>query len=469
MRKVFLDTLPKQYNKIDWKNSIGYKVLFVYEDLQGYVEIIDYKSNNERLTISYNDKTIDIARSSFKSGNIGRLLGKRSKDFKIEKKKVFKDNKRNIMIIDREYRCDIKKCKIENQKWYKYHCNKCNNEGWIIEGSLLKGIGCPVCSGRTAKLGINTIWDTDRWMVHLGVSEEDAKKYKSQSSKRITVKCPDCGREKEMTISSIYNYKSIGCSCGDGKSYPEKFVINVLEQLKVNFETEYSPEWIGKKRYDFHIKDNDCIIETHGEQHYQESFVGIDENVRTLQQEQYNDKFKRETALKNGIKHYIELDCRESNLEYIKNSILNSELNDLYDLSNINWQQCAEFSNKNIAKEVCEYWNNKKEDETTVDIGNMFNLNKNTINSYLKRGARLGWCDYNAKEEMKKCGYKNGRKLGKKVEIFKEGESLGVFESCRELERQSEGLFGVKLSQQNISKVCNNIKLKYKGYTFKYI
>ena len=99
----------------------------------------------------------------------------------------------------------------------------------------------------------------------------------------------------------------------------------------------------------------------------------------------------------------------------------------------------------------------------------MFNLNKNTINSYLKRGARLGWCDYNAKEEMKKCGYKNGRKLGKKVEIFKEGESLGVFESCRELERQSEGLFGVKLSQQNISKVCNNIKLKYKGFTFKYI
>lgn len=346
--------------------------------------------------------------------------------------------------------------------------NYCKHKWRVTPYSLLSGSGCPFCNkSKKAKFGVNTIWDTDKWMVNLGVSESDAKKYSRCSNKKIVVKCPDCGREKKMMIGNIYNYKSIGCSCGDGKSYPEKFVFNLLEQLDADFETEYSPEWIGKKRYDFHIKDNDCIIETHGMQHYKQGFVGI--KKITLKQEQKKDKLKKETALANGIKHYIELDCRESNIEWIKNSILSSELNDLFNLSNIDWLKCAKCANSNIIKEVCEYWNNKKDGETTGDLANMLNLNRNTIVNYLKKGTKLGWCEYDPKEEMKKSSTKVGKARGKKVEAFKSGQSLGIFSSCAELERQSEELFGVKLNNSKISSVCRGKRKQHKGFTFKYI
>ncbi|MGU8679077.1 hypothetical protein ACV3Q3_13040 [Clostridium perfringens] len=348
----------------------------------------------------------------------------------------------------------------------KHNCKKCNYHEWkITPNSLLTGRGCPVCSGREAKLGINTIWDTDRWMVDLGVSEVDAKKCFRGSNKKITVKCPDCGREKSISINQIYNNKSIGCLCGDGKSYPEKFVGSFLEILDLKYKKEYSPNWIKPKRYDFYIPKFNMIIEAHGEQHYEKAFKNLDS--RNLKEEQKNDKYKKETALANGIKHYIELDCRESNLEWIKNSILNSELAKLFDLSKVDWQQCAEFANKNIVKEVCDYWNNRKDGETTTDLGNIFNLNRGSIVNYLKKGNKLGWCDYDSKEEKEKGRSKKG-KNAKKVEIFKDNKSLGIFSSCSELERQSEELFGVKLSQSNISIVCLGKRKSHKGFTFKY-
>ncbi|MDM0660136.1 hypothetical protein QTH47_13505 [Clostridium perfringens] len=346
--------------------------------------------------------------------------------------------------------------------------NYCKHQWCITPYSLLSGSGCPFCNkSKKAKLGVNTIWDTDRWMCDLGVSEEDAKRYSKCSNKKIKVICPNCGKEKKTTLNRIYTYKSISCSCGDGKSYPEKFIFNLLEQLDLEFETEYKPKWIGNKRYDFHIKGVNCIIETHGEQHYKQGFVGI--KKITLKQEQKNDKFKKETALANGVKYYIELDCRESNLEWIKSSILNSELNDLFNLSNIDWNKCAEFANSNRVKEVCNYWNNNKKDgETTGDLTKVFNLHRNTIVNYLKKGVKLGWCEYDPKEEMEKSSAKVGKSKGKKVEIFKNGQSLGMFPSGAELERQSENLFGIKLSTSKISLVCLGKKPQHKGFTFKY-
>ncbi|XZH34387.1 hypothetical protein ACSW8L_15865 (plasmid) [Clostridium perfringens] len=350
----------------------------------------------------------------------------------------------------------------------RHNCDGCHHHEWMIAPSdLLQNKGCPVCSNQKVVLGINTIWDTDRWMLDLGVSEEDAKKYSKGSNKKISVKCPDCEREKKMKICDIYYNKSIGCACGNGKSYPEKFVFNLLEQLDVDFETEYSPSYIKPKRYDFYLKNIDCIIETHGSQHYKENFKYSDS--RSLQEEQVNDKLKREIALQNGIKHYIELDCSESNLEYIKNSILNSELAELFNLSIIDWTSCGEFANKNIVKEICDYWNNKREDETTSDVGDRFKIDISTINRYLKRGAKLGWCRYNGRKEMIKNAFKNGKNNGKKVEMFKNNKSLGIFLSCSELERQSEKLFGVKLLHSAVSRVCNNKVSQYKGYQFKYI
>lgn len=88
---------------------------------------------------------------------------------------------------------------------------------------------------------------------------------------------------------------------------------------------------------------------------------------------------------------------------------------------------------------------------------------------YLKKGIKHKWCVYNGKEELKKSVSKNGKMNGKQVEVFKDGVSVGVFESASELVRQSEKLFGVKLHNKHISAVCLDNQKKYKGFTFKYV
>lgn len=81
MKKVFLDDLPRKNNgkgkNIDWKNSVGYKVHFIYEDIDDYIEILDYI--DYKLIIKYNNKELKIYTSSFINANIGKILNNKNK------------------------------------------------------------------------------------------------------------------------------------------------------------------------------------------------------------------------------------------------------------------------------------------------------------------------------------------------------------------------------------------------------
>lgn len=433
-----------------------------------YIPLEEYKGAKTKILVKHNCKECNLHKWSITPHDLLSGRGCPICGSKKSIKKRTRTHQNFIQEINDEYFNEYRilgKYVNANTKIKVKH-NKCGYKYETMPASILNGIGCPICSNKKSVLGINTIWDTDRWMVDLGVSEEDAKKYTRCSGQKIVVTCPDCGREKKISIYHIYNNKTIFCACGNGKSYPEKFVFNLLEQLNSDFEAEYSPKWIDNKRYDFYIKNSSCIIETHGLQHYDSGFDRI--GGRDLTKEQQNDKYKRETALSNGIKHYITLDCRESSLDYIKNSILNSELSQLFDLSKIDWNKCAEFANKNIVKEVCNYWNNKKY-ETTSDIGKIFKLNRTTIITYLKRGTKLGWCNYDPKEEMKKIGKQNSKSRSRKIKVIKNNKNLGIFESCAELSRQSEKLFGVKFLIGSMSRVCLGKRKSHKGFTFEYV
>ena len=412
-----------------------------------------------------------------------------TKNFKINIEETFKDDKRNITIIDRKYKYYNNKTN-RKFKFYKYKCNECGwDEGWIDEYNLLKGIGCSCCKGKTVVKGINDIATTHPELIKYFVNTEDAYTHSIGNDKKVLCKCPCCGYEKEISISNLY-HQGISCPmCSDGFSYPEKFMINFLNQLKQNNQlndfiyqyTSKNNKWCGKYKYDFYFIKNEesYIIETHGIQHYEVSFKKTDS--KTLEEEQENDKIKFELAIDNGIKleNYITIDCRKSDLEYIKNNIINSKLNEIFDLSKINWIEIGQYSEKSLVKEVCKYWyihnNINNAGLTTKDLEKVFKLGKTTIIRYLKKGTKLGWCYYNPKEEMNKNNkinaIKNGRNLSKQVEVFKDEISLGIFPSCHELERQSEKLFGIVLKSGSISEVAKNggrLK-KYKGFTFKYI
>ena len=209
-------------------------------------------------------------------------------------------------------------------------------------------------------------------MCDLGLSEEDAKTHTKGSNDKVFVICPHCGEKKEIVISNLCNNKSICCSCGRGVSYPERFMMSVLDQLNIEYIfqlTKTTFDWCGDKKYDFYIPLTKSVLETHGMQHYKWTGRG-----RTLEEEQENDRIKYELALQNGIKEeeYIVIDCRYSDKEWIKNNILKSKLNELFDLSKVDLEKCEEFALCNLVKSVCDYWNDKKDWESATDLEKIF-------------------------------------------------------------------------------------------------
>ena len=465
MKKVFLDSIPKKGSKFDWKNSVGCVVPFEYKNVSGEVRIVEYIKDGKKLVIEYNGKVFDdkpIAVESFKKCMIGRYIGLITSDFKVEIGTSFKDIKRDMVILEREYRNKGKK----RLKYYKYHCNVCTYENHVEESSLLKGTGCTLCSGKDVVEGINDIATTDSWMIDLGVSKEDAKRYTKSSGKEITVKCPDCKKDKKIVLRNLYQYRSICCSCKDGVSYPEKFMISFLEQLGINYTRQKSID-NNATRYDFFVPDYNLIIETHGMQHYNGSFNHC--GGRSLKDEQENDLYKKMLANMWGY-NYIVIDCRYSKLEWIKDNILKSELTKYFEFKDIDWNMCSEFAVSNMNKIICDYWNTKQEHETTKTIAKKFNLSDVTIQTYLKNGTETGLCNYDPKEESRKGSSRSGKMSGKKVSVFNlNGDYIGTFVSATELERVSEKEIGTKLYQPNISAVILGKVKQHKGYTFKYV
>ena len=101
-------------------------------------------------------------------------------------------------------------------------------------------------------------------------------------------------------------------------------------------------------------------------------------------------------ALENNIIDYIIIDCRISDIDWIKENILKSKLNKIFDLSKINWDEIeVQAIYNNVFKEVIDYWNNNI--TNVKELHDIFNLGETTIYRYLKKGNELGLCIYNNK------------------------------------------------------------------------
>ncbi|TVY09940.1 zinc-ribbon domain-containing protein [Paenibacillus cremeus] len=273
----------------------------------------------------------------------------------------------------------------------------------------------------------------------------------AQSQQKAWFLCSNCGLpfELKVQIRTLYN---VGCPfCSDSISYPEKFITSLLRQLNVQFEKEKIFKWSSGKRYDFYFKVNqvDVLLETHGLQHYEKGFANV--GGRTLEQEIENDKMKKRLAEENEINKYIVIDCRYSDFNFIKNSLINSELAILFDLTDVDWNVCNEFSMKSIIKTTCELWNNGK---TAKQIEKELLLNKSTVIRYLKYGHELRWCAYDPQK------LKNQPKPV--VQLNLDGTYINKYSSSVEAARQTN------IHHQSIRDVCIG---KYKhsgGYIWMY-
>jgi len=476
-KQIFLENLPRHRGKnIDWEKSVGNTVNFFYDDIEGEIEIVSYDTKSGYLKIQYlNHDIFRIKYGNFTNCKLGKLLGKKTSEFKVKIGTRFVGNKRDLVIMDREYRKDSNGF---NRKYYKYKCNVCgfcDDGSWMLESDLLNKGGCACCRGAIIVLGINSIFDTTPWLVKYFKNPEDAKLYTKSSSALINPICPDCGqiKNKSMSINSIYNTRSIGCQCSDGISYPNKFAYSLLNQLNETYkfdylEHEYSPEWIKPKRYDnyFEYNNKKYILEMdgslgHGNEIHSKSNMTIEESIAI-------DNYKDDMAKKYNI-IVIRIDCQKSDMEYIKNNILDSKLNGIFDLSIIQWNKIEEYALSNIVLETCKL-KSENQDFSTTDIGNIMGIHKCTVIRYLKKGTKIwDWVKYNPEDETSKFCSKAGKMGGKQIEVFKDDSNLGIFTSIMELEKQSESLFGVKLLHSKISAVCLGKRKHHKGFTFKYV
>lgn len=362
----------------------------------------------------------------------------------------------------------------KKHKRYNYLCLNCSNTDSMTKSELIGGTGCNVCcpTPRKVLVGYNDISTTAPWMIKYMVDEINSTQYTYGSGKKILFKCLECDEPKLMKICDFFD-RGICCNkCGDGISFPNKIGYNMLSQLNLDFEIEKMFEWciyhdrkkdkLCKGKYDFYFEVNDkgYIIEMDGEFHSKDNGMSGQNKEDT----KYIDDIKDNLASQNNVQ-VIRIDCNPSNFDHIKYNILNSELSVIFDLRNIDWLECNKYALSTKVREVCDLWNSGI--NNVSELYKFVKLSKVTIVTYLKRGVKLGWCNYDGQKELAKRSIMNNkRNLSKKVKCIENGK---IFESTSECARVSEKVFGVKLFQPNISAVCRKVLKSYKGLHFEYV
>ena len=304
-----------------------------------------------------------------------------------------KQLKPNIEVVDQYMGAKTKilhRCKVDGYEWM------------VQPTSILSGGGCPVCAGQQigpAPEYKNSIWASEyKEYCSRYMSEEQMKTLMPMTHQKIDCICQNCHTHKTIIVSNLIR-QGLDCVCGDGQSFPNKFVYNILKQLKVNVKPECRFEWSDNKRYDDYLVDYNIIIENHGLQHYEETTLTYH---TTLKEIQLNDIYKEYLAFRNGIQEYIILDCRKSNADYIKNSILNSRLPSIlhFTEADIDWNEAYRYACTNITEYAIDLYNCGSKPK---DIASQIHINVETVRKWIREASSLGLCKSNSRKRPVYC------------------------------------------------------------------
>ena len=259
---------------------------------------------------------------------------------------------------------------------------------------VLSGYGCPYCSGNTILKGFNDLWTTHPDIAKMLCDPDIGYTIGKGSHCDVEWICPYCGKHKFESPKQVVTY-GLACNrCSDGISYSNRFIISLLSQLDVDkLIPEWSPEWIGQYRYDVYFVYNqkEYIIEMDGGiGHGCLDFKSGEQDVNGLSR----DIIKNEKAKEHNIP-LIRIDCdykyMSNRFNYIKNAILESDLNKILDLTFIDWNKCNIDSTKSLHIEAAKQYDNGV---SIREISNNLNVSYNTIYEWLKRLSKEGLCSY---------------------------------------------------------------------------
>lgn len=327
--------------------------------------------------------------------------------------------------------------KTTHKYWFVSYCG---HEFYSSPLAVIKNnkILCPVCSGRAVSKGINDLNTIVPHITKYLYNPKDGEKYTAQSNHVVKWKCPFCNYEWEQSINKMVLKANKCPNCSFNRSYAEKIVSSILDQLRLQYQVEAIFNWSDNRRYDFYISKLNLIIEVNGKQHYSSPFPNA---IRTTEEEKANDEYKFQLAINNGVKYYIVLDTSHSSLSQIKKQIANSQLPELlhFNMKDIDWLKCDEFATQNIIFNVCQDY---ASGSTVNELINKYSKCKNTIMSYLRRGTLQGWCNYDPNMARKKACIDNGVRVIKTMSKpvlqinIKTGETIQQFPSLQQAQRE---------------------------------
>lgn len=322
----------------------------------------------------------------------------------------------------------------------KVRCNKCGNTWTPIADSLLRGHGCSVCkndgkSGKSKPIivkGYNDLFTKIPEYARYLKDKNDAFKYTYKSSKKIYWICPHCHSD---VLSSVSQVSTIGIKCpycGDGISYPNKFMYHFLNYFNIDFIREFK---IGNFYYDILINDAKIIIEMDGGLHFTDNTM----SGQTKEESQRIDSIKDEVAHKAGYK-LIRIDSRISELEYLKKSISSSEIIDLLGLTNkinnVDWNEISLKSQNSLFLKTIQLYNNGLTSCEEILNNLPIKVHKTTIYKYLKRGNKLGICGFkpNGNKRMVRCiqDDKIFDSIQQAQDFYNFSNNRGICNSCKQ-------------------------------------
>ncbi|QIC46301.1 hypothetical protein GAG94_03650 [Lysinibacillus sphaericus] len=320
---------------------------------------------------------------------------------------------------------------------------------------ITSGKRCSICANKKVNKG-NCLWTTNPEIASLLLNPDDGYKVTHGSKVKLDWKCI-CGNIiKNKDVISVKT-KTLCCEiCSDNITLPEKIMSIILNQLGVSYINNRTTKWSGTKKYDFIInyEDKNIIIETHGGQHYGNWFRGKKNELE-------NDKFKRELALSNGIDIYIELDCSNSTISYIKNSIYESEMKNIFDLNLIDWTNIALLSLESKMLKACKLYSYKKYSQ--LELASILDICESTLRRYLTRGHEAGLCSYTPNSgENKELATKHF--TIEVVQLSLDGNLIAKHNSIA-----SAGISLNKTSLSSISYVCKGKAKTAYGYRWVYL
>ena len=298
-----------------------------------------------------------------------------------------------------------------------------------------KELYCPKCNPEKINTCIPYINDmsiTHPEVYELLEDKNDGHKYKGNSHAYVWFICPYCGERIYARISYVSTWGLVCRKCGKSSSYAEKFMANILTELGVKYKTQFSPKWANRKMYDFMFEFNKIkyIIEMDGKFHSEDNEM----NGQTKEESKKIDLLKDKLAQDHGYK-MIRIDCNykspSKRYKCILNNILKSELSNVFDLSNINFELCNQKAYISDVSIIANLWN-----RGIYGMQNLINhtrFSKNKVYTCLNRAIEAKLINM-TREEVSKINIDIANDIHrKKVKCNETGE---IFKSMTEANKK---------------------------------